>query len=881
MLSIPYKLWAGQLPEGFVEEQVATNLNPTTMALAPDGRIFIAEKNGAIRIVRDDVLLTAPFLSVEVDDYNERGLCGITFHPEFEQNNLVYLFYTVPGGNYNRITRVTANGDFAVPGSEEIILELDPLSGTIHNGGAMHFGSDGKLYIATGDGSLPDNAQALDNLLGKILRINEDGSIPADNPFYNQTTGVYRSIYAVGFRNPFTLAIQPGSGRFFVNDVGSEFYEEVNAVVAGGNYGWSFIEGIRTFETEPPNYQDPVYAYGHDAGCAIMGAAFYNPLTATFPEEYHGKYFFGDYCDGYIKVLNPDNGEVESVFASGINRPINMVFAPNGDMYYLERAGMGGGSQQDNTSTADGALWRVRYTGSGAPVISVQPQSVLLPVGEDATFSVQVSGNQPISYQWFRDGLAMDAETGSSLIVLNVGLGDSGSSFQVRVSNSEGMVLSMEAILTVTSNTRPMPVILEPEDGLLYQAGDTIFFSGIANDNEDGAIGTNDLTWRVDFHHDAHTHPILTPISGIDEGFVVIPLIGEIDDNVWLRIYLSATDSEGLQRQVFKEVFPEKTTFVVQTEPPGLDINIDGRIQTTPSTTTSVKGLRRTLSAPLQQLKGEKIFTFEHWTNDWEPQFYTFFAGEIDTITAFFSETNLSIGNGTGLLGRYFQGPQDIAFSTPAVLTRIDPIIDFNWDGGAPDMLLEPDFFTIRWSGEVMPIVGGPIIFHTITDDGVRLWVNEELIIDQWVPQAATEVTATITLEAGQRYPIQMEYYEEGGAAVASLLWSSPVLPKQLIPTIQLFPDEILDFPEDYQLSVYPSPASDFVNLEVKTKREDGIRYFIYDISGRLVFQGQMIAPAGKKTIVPIDISTLASGIYVVQFRGVNFIEGSFKLSVF
>lgn len=125
----------------------------------------------------------------------------------------------------------------AVPGSEVVLLELNNLSATNHNGGALHFGRDGKLYAAVGENAVTSNAQTLNNLLGKILRINKDGSIPADNPFYDSTTGDNRSIWALGLRNPFTFAVHPNSGRIFINDVGQSSWEEINEGVAGANYG--------------------------------------------------------------------------------------------------------------------------------------------------------------------------------------------------------------------------------------------------------------------------------------------------------------------------------------------------------------------------------------------------------------------------------------------------------------------------------------------------------------------------------------------------------------------------------------------------------------------------------------------------------------------
>src|SRR5690606_19004802 len=141
-----------------------------------------------------------------VDPTGERGLLGVAFDPAFATNRFVYVYYTATSPTiHNRLSRFTANaaGDLALAGSETILLELENLTATNHNGGAIHFGPDGKLYVATGENAVAENAQSLDNLLGKILRLNPDGSIPTDNPFFNQATGKNRLIWALGLRNPF------------------------------------------------------------------------------------------------------------------------------------------------------------------------------------------------------------------------------------------------------------------------------------------------------------------------------------------------------------------------------------------------------------------------------------------------------------------------------------------------------------------------------------------------------------------------------------------------------------------------------------------------------------------------------------------------------
>ncbi|MFL6583436.1 MAG: PQQ-dependent sugar dehydrogenase [Chthoniobacterales bacterium] len=312
------------------------------MEFAPDGRLFVCLQNGTLRVIKNGTLLSAPFIKLAVDSSGERGLLGIAFDPDFARNNYLYLYHTVPGSPaHNQVSRFTAAGDVAAANSEVVLLDLSNLStATNHNGGATHFGPDGKLYVAAGENANGANAQSFNNLLGKILRINSDGSIPTDNPFYNSASGNNRAIWALGLRNPYTFAFQPGSTRMFINDVGESTWEEIDDGIAGSNYGWPVTEG----PTTDPRYRGPLFAYEHGSssttGCAIVGAAFYNPRVAQFPASYIGKYFFADLCSGWIRVFDPATATA-SGFAAGISAPVDLHVGPDGALYYLAQGSTG------------------------------------------------------------------------------------------------------------------------------------------------------------------------------------------------------------------------------------------------------------------------------------------------------------------------------------------------------------------------------------------------------------------------------------------------------------------------------------------------------------------------------------------------------------
>lgn len=323
-------------PDSFTDSRFAGGLStPTAMEFSPDGRLFVAEKAGALRVIKNGALLGTPFLSVSVNTAGERGLLGIAFDPSFSTNRYLYVYYTT-GANpvHNRVSRFTAdpsNPDRVLAGSEHPILDLGNLGAVNHNGGAIHFGKDGKLYVAVGDNGVSSDAQSLSSRNGKMLRINPDGSIPSDNPFFN-TSGAKKEIWALGLRNPFTFAISPASTPtnliMNINDVGENSWEEVDRGIRGANYGWPVCEG----SCSNPNFVNPIYQYPHPTGEAITGGAFYE--ASQFPSAYRGSYFFGDYIAGFIKRLPAGSNQAVD-FLTNAASPVDIKVGPDGSLYYL------------------------------------------------------------------------------------------------------------------------------------------------------------------------------------------------------------------------------------------------------------------------------------------------------------------------------------------------------------------------------------------------------------------------------------------------------------------------------------------------------------------------------------------------------------------
>ncbi len=439
--------------------------NPTVMAFAPDGRIFVAQQNGVLRVFKNDQLLATPFLTLTVNSDGERGLIGIAIDPDFATNNYIYLYYTTTtNGLHNRISRFTANGDVVLAGSEQVILELDPLSSaTNHNGGALAFGKDGKLYVAIGENANGSHAQNLEVYHGKFLRINKDGTAPTDNPF----PGTVHSsrIWALGLRNPYTFAIHPTSGRILLNDVGQSTWEEVDdATIGGKNFGWPTTEG----NTTNPAFTSPIYAYNHSGaqptGCAITGGTFFSPANSNYPTTYRDKYFILDLCSAWIYYFDPSTpNPTATEFATNIgSQAVSLMTGPDGNLYYLSRTAA--------------RLYRIVYTPpTTPPSVVTHPQPVTIFAGQNATFSVTATGTAPLTYQWQKNTVNINGATSQSYTINGAQIADAGN-YRVVVTNPVTNVTSNAALLTVNVPP-PLPTITQQPSSQTVSVGQPVTFS--------------------------------------------------------------------------------------------------------------------------------------------------------------------------------------------------------------------------------------------------------------------------------------------------------------------------------------------------------------------------------------------------------------------
>ncbi|HEY6162945.1 MAG TPA: PQQ-dependent sugar dehydrogenase [Bacteroidia bacterium] len=763
---------AQTFPAGFSQVAVGNIYYPTSMAMAPDGRIFATEKAGKVRIVKNGTVLATPFLQVTVDQLNERGLSSVALDPNFSSNHYVYIYYTVPGSpSHNRLSRFTANGDVAVTGSEVILLDFGPLANSIHNAGGMAFGPDGKLYIAIGNDNVNSNSQDLNNYKGKLLRINPDGSVPADNPFTGSESA--KRIWAYGFRNPWTIDIQPGTGKIFVDDVGEASWEEINnATVGGKNFGWPNAEGMSSNTA----YTNPVFTYPHGStgttdGCAITGGCFFNPASTNYPTAYTGAYFFIDYCNHWINYLDPANGQRHN-FATGLASAGNYVkVGTDGNLYYF--------------SISQNMLYKIIYSSNNAPVITNQPQNISVPQGQPASFSVSSSGATPLNYQWKKNGVNITGANSATYTISSAQVNDTGM-YSVTVSNSYGSTTSHNAHLTVTApNSRPVATILTPGSGTFYRSGDSIHFSGDGHDPEDGTLPASAFHWIVEFHHNSHYHPGPNITPGIKSG-AFSTTFGETSANVFFRLILVVSDSHGLTDTAFVDIHPVTSMLNLASHPSGLQLLLDAQPQVTPYSVLAVSGMTRSLNATTPQTFHDSIFVFDHWSQGGNASQNILINDTDKTYTAYFVNTGPANCSASGtILREYWSNVTGTTVSTVPVNSPPSGTSQLNIFEGPSNF---GDNYGSRIRGYICPPSSGNYIFWIASDDNSELWLstndqpsNKVKIASvpgytssrQWTKYSSQQ-SAPISLVAGRKYYIEAIHKEGTQGDNLAVGWQLP-----------------------------------------------------------------------------------------------------------
>jgi glucose/arabinose dehydrogenase len=648
------------LPDGFTDGLITEDIfQPTALAFTPDGRMLVTSRVGSLFVMRDTTILSRLNIENRVCSNAERGMVGVAVDPDFGQgaNRSIFVYYTAkrstkcplfndsdpsPAADFpvNRVSRFTLADDNTISAASEVVLIDHIPSPGIHNAGHLEFGPvDNLLYVSVGDGGClvsdltrcqnqNTNARRQDHLLGKILRVNRDGTFPTSNP-YAQDSGVRRcgnpsgvpagtgrcgEIFATGLRNPFRFAFKPGTNTFHINDVGTAIWEEIDLGAKGADYGWNVREGhcktnSRTDCGAPPSgMTNPIFDYDHNTGCSSITAAAFVP-EGLWPAPYSGSYLFGDYVCRKLFMLTPKSGGgfTQTLLSDAVGPIVHMAFGPfagTKGLYYTTFSGdvrvISRGLPGDIPPTA-------AFTAS-----TLSAPTAPLTVQFDARGSKDADGD-PLTFHWdFGDGDTLETTSPTAAHTFT-----HEGAFHVTLRVKDDKHLSTPAIQVIEVGKPPTAVIQSPSTSTRFAVGDRVTVSGSGSDPNE-SLDSSHLSWTVIRHHNNnHTHPFFGPVTGSSISFTYpSPEDLASADNSYLEVTLTVTDSSGISRSVSRDLLPAKVSLTVQDNRSTAltleanDLTIKGQ-----KTFTSWVGYVIRLNAPSPQQFPDRYYAFQSWSD--------------------------------------------------------------------------------------------------------------------------------------------------------------------------------------------------------------------------------------------------------------------------
>ncbi len=614
---------------------------PTAVDWAPDGRMFVIEKAGVLKVVTPasaPAATTVLDISDHVNAYGDRGLLGMAVAPDFASTGHIYLLYTYEvdrrrqdGRKTSRLTRITVGPDNRVTGKERVIVGRDgdtpckrvsntrdciPADAPAHTIGTVRAAPDGTLWLGTGESTAYDifYANAYDaynprSFAGKLIHVDGRGRGLPNHPYCprdHDLTHTCTKVHAVGFRNPFRFTVHDGTP--IVGDVGLETREEIDIVRPGRNYGWPCYEGsvrtpaYRDFKRCKPRYARegtprettaPLYDYTGYPATVIGGPVLHNGF---WPAAYQGRLFFGDFAHSFIRSLDLSTGEA-APFAEGAGAQVDLEEAPDGNLAYVDIGG--------------GEVKKIAWTpGNKAPFAGARASRTSGPVPLFVFFSAARSGDPEgasLSYHWdFGDGATATGRDVSHVY-------NTAGNFLVRMTVTDPGGRSAVALLNVSpGNTPPGVQLNAPADGSLYRAGQRLVLRASATDPEDGALLDRDIEWEGILHHRGHEHFLLTGLTGATAGFRV-PSDHSADS--FFEFTVTATDSGGLETSQTVTVHPRTTTVRVGSVPRGAPVSFAGVRKPAPLTAQHAIGFETVLSAARSFRHDGERYRFRRWSD--------------------------------------------------------------------------------------------------------------------------------------------------------------------------------------------------------------------------------------------------------------------------
>jgi PKD repeat protein/glucose/arabinose dehydrogenase len=694
----PSAAGAATFPSGFQERTVATGLSqPTDVTWAPDGRAFMAEKGGRLKVVNPGASTATTVLDISgrVLDQHDRGLLGVEVDSQFATNRYVYLLYTYDtkpltpdqaGAHVSRLTRIQVNPDNTLvnPSAPETVLvgsyvtgpcqtpsnthDCIPSDEPSHSIGTVISAPDGTLWVGNGDASSFStvDSRALrtyneQSLAGKILHIDRNGRGLPGHPFCptnSNTDHVCTKLHSKGFRNPFRFSLRPNGG-LVVGDVGWNTREEVDLIATGAgsggrSYGWPCYEGtVRT-----PGYRDltqcapeyaregtstahlgPDYDYPHVGSSSVLGGPEY---TGTqYPAGYRGTIFVGDYSVGWIKRLTLDSqGRVSGTqdFAGGWSGT-DLEADLDGNLTYPS---FGTGAP------GTGSLRRIVYSpGNRQPtaVAGANPASGAAPltVQFSSTGSSDPDGDS-LSYSWdFGDG----SPAGSGASPSHVYTASGNYTARLTVSDGRGLTAT-DTVLVSVGDAAPTATIETPLDESGYRGGQAVTLRGSATDAQDGTLPGSALDWQVRLIHVDHVH-LLGSFNGTAQ--TSFTPVQDHDADSYYEIALTATDSAGLKDTKTIQIRPETASLTLASTPAGAPLSYAGRDVTAPFSTQAAIGFRTSVSAATEFVSGGRLWRFDSWSDGGARLHDVTIPATASTLTARY--TDAGPANPAGLVAAY------------------------------------------------------------------------------------------------------------------------------------------------------------------------------------------------------------------------------------
>jgi glucose/arabinose dehydrogenase len=632
---------ASTLPAGFEEVVLASHLDtPTAVDWAPDGRMFVTEKAGVLKVLTPAAApqaATVIDLSDRVNAYGDRGLLGLAVARDFARTGHIYLVYTYEldrlhqdGRKTARLTRVTVTPQNRVAGRERVILGRDgarpcrrlsntrdciPADAPTHTIGTVRADPDGTLWMGSGESTAYDvfytnafHAYRDNTFAGKLIHVDRNGRGLPGHPFCRRDrdlTHVCTKLHAKGFRNPFRFTLHGAAP--LVGDVGLEDREEIDRAAPGRNYGWPCFEGsIRTpafrhnrlcrpwfaRAGRPGGPTAPLYDYRGPPGAIVVGPVFNG---TSWPAAHRGRLFFADFAQSFISTLDLQSGTATRFANAGF--AVALEQSPRGQLAYVE--------------ISSGQVREIAWSpGNRTPVAAGAASSSSGAVPLVVRFSARGSADpdgDALAYRWdFGDG---ESAEGREVDHVYTRAGN----FVARLTVSDPAGRRAVALVPVSpGNTPPSVTLTRPADGSSYTAGGRMGLRARASDAEDGELPGRAIAWSAVLVHRGHEHPLLTGLKGASAGFR-LPADHSADSH--FTVTVAARDSGGLEASRTVTVRPRTTTVTIGSAPRGAPVAFAAGSGAAPLRSTEAIGFETVVSAARTFVRAGRRYRFARWSD--------------------------------------------------------------------------------------------------------------------------------------------------------------------------------------------------------------------------------------------------------------------------